>query len=81
MAWQKQQIPVIVDSCWKTINKINPNIVIDATIAKRNLGTNVDEAFLVIGVGPGFKVGLDVHMVIETNLGHNLGRVDKMQIL
>lgn len=74
-AWEKRQIAVIVDPCWKMIPKIKPDITVDATIAKKNLGTTMDEAPLVIGLGPGFEAGRDVHLVIETNRGHNLGRV------
>ena len=50
-------------------------VVVDAIMAKRNLGTKIDEAPLVIGLGPGFRAGEDVHVVIETLRGHNLGRV------
>jgi len=74
-AWENEWIPVIVDPDWGTINKIHPHVVIDAIIAKKNLGTNLSEAPLVIGLGPGFEAGHDVHVVIETNRGHNLGRL------
>lgn len=74
-AWDKEQIPVIVDPDWSSIKLIKPHVVIDAIIAKKNLGTNLSEAPLVIGLGPGFEAGKDVHMVMETNRGHNLGRV------
>lgn len=47
----------------------------DAILAKKNLGTKITDAPLVIGLGPGFYAGRDVHAVIETNRGHNLGRV------
>jgi xanthine dehydrogenase accessory factor len=49
--------------------------VIDARIAKRNIDTNIDQAPLVIGLGPGFTAGVDCHAVIETMRGHTLGRV------
>ena len=74
-AWEDNSIPVIVDPEWNAIKNIRPHVVIDATIAKKNLGTNLSEAPLVIGLGPGFEAGKDVHRVIETNRGHNLGRV------
>jgi len=74
-AWRRHQIAVIADSGWKMIDRIKPDIVIDATIAKRNLGTTMEEASLVIALGPGFEAGRDAHLVIETNRGHNLGRV------
>jgi len=74
-AWKNRIIPVIVDPDWKSIKAIRPHVVVDAIIAKKNLGTNLSEAPLVIGLGPGFEAGRDVHMVIETNRGHNLGRI------
>jgi xanthine dehydrogenase accessory factor len=74
-AWNKRNIPVVVDPDWKSIKAIRPHVVVDAIIAKKNMGTNLSEAPLVIGLGPGFEAGKDVHMVIETNRGHNLGRI------
>ena len=73
--WNEKKIPVIVDPDWTCIKTIKPHVVIDAIIAKKNLGTNLSEAPLVIGLGPGFEAGKDVHIVIETNRGHNLGKV------
>jgi xanthine dehydrogenase accessory factor len=73
--WGKNNIAVIIDPGWQTINSIRPHVVIDALLAKRNLGTRINEAALVIGLGPGFNAGDDVHLVIETNRGHNLGRI------
>jgi xanthine dehydrogenase accessory factor len=68
-------IPVLIDETGKSIEKIQPKIVIDAILAKKNLGTNIEMANIVIGLGPGFIAGMDVHAVIETNRGHNLGKV------
>ena len=73
--WQAGEIAVIVDPQWKSIAGLKPDIVIDAILAKRNLGTRKDEAALVVGVGPGFTAPVDAHAVIESNRGHNLGRV------
>ncbi|GAB6143581.1 selenium-dependent molybdenum cofactor biosynthesis protein YqeB [Desulfocicer niacini] len=73
--WGSKKIAVIVDPEWHFIEKLYPDVVIDATIAKRNLGTTMKEAPLVIGVGPGFDAGKTVHVVIESNRGHNLGRL------
>ncbi len=73
--WDEKKIPVIVDPDWNCIKTIKPHVIIDAIIAKKNLGTNLSEAALVIGLGPGFEAGKDVHIVIETNRGHNLGKV------
>lgn len=74
-AWEQGKIAVAVDPHWALIGQLQPQIVIDAILAKMNLGTCIDEAPLVIGLGPGFQAGVDVHMVIETNRGHNLGRI------
>jgi xanthine dehydrogenase accessory factor len=73
--WEQNQIAVMVDPQWQTLTAIQPEVVVDAVLAKRNLGTHMDEAPLVIGLGPGFCAGKDVHLVIETNRGHNLGRI------
>ena len=74
-AWDNQCIPVLVDPAWDAIKAVHPHVVIDAIIAKKNLGTSPSDARLVIGLGPGFEAGRDVDMVIETNRGHNLGRI------
>lgn len=68
-------IPVLIDPVGESIHRYQPDIVIDAIIAKRNLGTAIDDAKLVIGLGPGFTAGRDVTCVIETKRGHTLGRV------
>jgi len=73
--WKRGEIAVLIDPAWKSIVRLHPEIVIDATIAKKNLGTTICEAPLVIGIGPGFSAGRDVHKVIETMRGHHLGRV------
>lgn len=59
----------------EALKKLKPVALVDATLAKENLGTLIDEAPVVIGLGPGFTAGTDVHAVIETNRGHDLGRV------
>ena len=71
--WQKKRIAVAVDPQWQTFKAIQPEVIVDAVLAKKNLGTHMHEAPLVIGLGPGFYAGKDVHLVIETNRGHNLG--------
>jgi len=73
--WDADNIAVIEDPDWKAIDELKPDVVIDAILAKQNLGTSRNEASLVIGLGPGFDAGKDVHMVIETNRGHHLGRI------
>jgi xanthine dehydrogenase accessory factor len=74
-ALNKRQIAVAVDPQWKIIKQRNPQIVIDAILAKKNIGTRIDEADLVIGLGPGFTAGEDVNVVVETNRGPNCGRL------
>lgn len=74
-AWRDGVIPLMVDPETKIRDIIKPDVLIDAIIAKKNLGVNITDAPLVIGLGIGFCAGKDVHVVIETNRGHNLGRV------
>ncbi len=73
--WGNGHIPVIVDPQIASKDVIKPDILIDATLAKKNLGTSIRDASLVIALGPGFLAGKDAHWVIETNRGHNLGRL------
>jgi len=73
--WQKKKIAVIVDPKWMIVSILQPDIVIDAIMAKKNLGTKKTEAPFVICIGPGFVAPNDVHVTIESNRGHNLGRV------
>ncbi|MBO8436899.1 MAG: EF2563 family selenium-dependent molybdenum hydroxylase system protein [Spirochaetes bacterium] len=68
-------IPVLVDPEAKAVSVLNPAVVIDAIIAKKNLGTCADMAPLVIALGPGFTAPDDADAVIETQRGHNLGRI------
>ena len=69
------QIPVLADpqACCQTW--LRPDVLVDAILAKKNLGTAITDAPLVIGVGPGFCAGRDCHAVVETMRGHTLGRV------
>lgn len=69
------KVPVLVDEAGESISILKPRIVIDAIIAKKNLGTRRDMAELTIALGPGFVAGEDVDLVIETKRGHNLGRI------
>jgi len=73
--WARGELALIVDPLASIKSAIQPDVVIDAVMAKRNIGTRLDDAPLVIGLGIGFAAGRDVHAVIETNRGHNLGRV------
>ncbi|MEN6617192.1 MAG: selenium-dependent molybdenum cofactor biosynthesis protein YqeB [Syntrophorhabdus sp.] len=73
--WEAGEIPVMIDPEWTSIKALSPDAIVDAVMAKRNLGTQKSEAGFVIGVGPGFTAPRDVHAVIESNRGHDLGRV------
>lgn len=66
-------VPVLIDADGLYIPGIKPSVVIDAIIAKKNLGTHLNMAPLVIGIGPGFTANEDVHAVVETMRGHTLG--------
>ncbi|MBN4050773.1 MAG: molybdenum hydroxylase [Alkaliphilus sp.] len=74
-ALKQKKIAIIIDETGDVIEKINPDVVVDAILAKKNLGTDISMAKIVIGVGPGFEAKKDVHAVIETNRGHHLGKV------
>lgn len=67
-------IPVLVDPTATVVTQVRPTILVDAIIAKRNIGTWINAAPLVIALGPGFTAGVDCHVVIETKRGHRLGR-------
>jgi xanthine dehydrogenase accessory factor len=73
--WKEGKVPILIDPEAKVKDFLKPDVLIDATLAKKNLGTEITDAPLVIGLGPGFYAGKDVHLVIETNRGHNLGRI------
>ena len=69
------RVPLLVDPEGNSIAQLKPDIVVDAIIAKKNLGTAKEMAPLVIGVGPGFTAGEDVDLVVESMRGHNLARI------
>ncbi len=68
-------IPVLIDPHAASLAHLRPRFVIDAIMAKHNLGTAITDAPGVVALGPGFSAGIDCHAVIETNRGHTLGRV------
>lgn len=69
------KLTLLVDPNCEVLNELKPVAVIDAILAKKNLGTNKDMAPVTIALGPGFTAGVDVDAVIETMRGHSLGRV------
>ncbi len=73
--WNENKIPVYIDPEMKVVDIIKPDAVIDAIIAKKNLGFKISKDYIAIALGPGFEAGKDADAVIETNRGHNLGRV------
>jgi len=68
------EIPVLVDPEAALCCELKPDVLVDAILAKRNLGTKITDAPVVIGVGPGFTAKVDCHAVVETMRGHTLGR-------
>lgn len=72
---EAREVPLLIDPKGESIALLKPDVVVDAIIAKKNLGTTINMAPLVIGVGPGFTAGHDVHLVIESMRGHNLARI------
>jgi xanthine dehydrogenase accessory factor len=71
----KGEVPVMADPEGKVISEWSPEVLVDAILAKKNLDTKITDAPIVIGLGPGFEAGVDVHAVVETQRGHYLGRV------
>ncbi len=68
-------IPVLIDPDGDSILGLRPQILIDARMCKKPLDTKIDSAEFVVGIGPGFVAGVHCHAVVETNRGHDLGRV------
>jgi xanthine dehydrogenase accessory factor len=73
--WRQGKLPIIVDPEAAVKEVIKPQVMVDALMAKQNLGTRLSDAPLVIGLGPGFRAGQNVHLVVETNNSERLGRV------
>lgn len=72
---QNRLLTMLVDPKGNCIEELRPLAVVDGILAKKNLGTSKKMADIVIGLGPGFTAGEDVHAVVETMRGHNLGRI------
>ena len=69
------RLTVLVDPRGNSIGDLKPLAVVDAILAKKNLGTHMEMAPITVGLGPGFEAGKDVSCVIETKRGHNLGKI------
>lgn len=74
-AWRSGEVPILIDPQGESIAELKPWAVVDAILAKKNVGTTRNMAPHTIALGPGFTAGVDVDVVIETKRGHNLGRL------
>jgi xanthine dehydrogenase accessory factor len=74
-AFTEKRIAVFVDPTASILGRCKPGAVVDAIMAKKNTGTSLNDAPVVIGIGPGFAAGTDCHAVVETKRGHTLGRL------
>lgn len=72
---EQRVLPVLIDPAAESLSRLRPDALVDATMAKRNLGTRLGMAPCVISLGPGFEAGVDCDAVVETNRGPHLGRV------
>ncbi|MDR1899137.1 MAG: EF2563 family selenium-dependent molybdenum hydroxylase system protein [Treponema sp.] len=68
-------VAVFVDPEAAVVGRFPPDVLVDAIMAKKNTGTSINDAPVVVALGPGFTAGVDCHAVIETMRGHTLGRV------
>jgi xanthine dehydrogenase accessory factor len=75
VAFQDSVVPIVVDPAGSFLKQLRPTILVEATLSKRNSGITTRDAPIVIALGPGYEAGKDAHAVIETNRGHNLGRI------
>ena len=73
--WADFKIPLLIDADMKINNRLKPDVLVEATLSKKNTGIRMSDAPLVIALGPGYEAGRDAHLVVETNRGHNLGRL------
>lgn len=69
------QIPILIDPDGTVFQQLHPTVLVEATLSKHNSGITLRDAPIVVALGPGYEAGRDVHAVVETNRGHNLGRV------
>lgn len=75
VAMDEGNVAVLVDPEAAMARELKPDVLVDAILAKKNLGTTRGMAPVVIGVGPGFTAQVDVDAAVETMRGHYLGRV------
>ena len=72
---ERGDIAVMTDPGMECRKWFQPDVVVDAILAKKNLGTEITDAPFVVGVGPGFTAGHDCNCVVETKRGHTLGNI------
>lgn len=72
---ERGDIAVMVDPEMECRSWFAPDVIVDAILAKKNLGTEITDAPFVIGAGPGFTAGKDCNCVVETKRGHTLGNI------
>lgn len=68
-------VPMMIDDKCQVLEQVRPWALVDAILAKKNVGTGRGMADKTIGLGPGFTAGEDVDLVVETMRGHDLGRI------
>jgi len=73
--WSEGSVPVITTNQKDLLSRFKPDIIIDGRMLKERTDQTIDEARLVIGIGPGFTINQNCHLAVETNRGHHLGRV------
>ncbi|MDO4265237.1 MAG: selenium-dependent molybdenum cofactor biosynthesis protein YqeB [Eubacteriales bacterium] len=71
----QDEVAMLVDPECRILKEVRPFALVDAILAKKNLGTRMDMSDNVVALGPGFEAGKDAHLVVETMRGHNLGRI------
>lgn len=76
--WQQDALPVLADPDGQSVHLLQPDVLIEATLTKDNIGVKRSDAPLVIGVGPGFCAGGDVHRVVESQRGLSMGRLIRL---
>lgn len=74
-AFEERIVPILIDPKCRILEELEPIVLVDAILAKKNLGTKMEMANGTVALGPGFEAGKDVDIVIETNRGHDLGRL------
>ena len=74
-ATEQGDVAVLVAPELTALDSVRPDAVVDARMAKRNIDTSIDDAEMVVALGPGFTANVDCHAVVETMRGPNLGRV------